>query len=166
MSFLEGAALPVVFITAYYALHHVARITDGESNLIHSGAGGTGRAAIQIAKLFNANVYVTVGSDDEKRLLMDLYDISEDHIFYSRNASFTLGIRRLTRERGGVAIVLISQRGDALSAHGSVWRRSVGSSKLVKRVSWQIASYRCFHSPRTFPYMPSTLMKPTSIVQG
>ncbi|ERF68654.1 hypothetical protein EPUS_09392 [Endocarpon pusillum Z07020] len=114
MSFLEGAALPVVFITADNALHHVARTTDGESILIHSGAGRTGRAAIQIAKLFNPNIYVTVRSDDKKRLLMDLYDISEYHIFYSRNASFTLGMRRLTRERGGVAIVLNSQSGDAI----------------------------------------------------
>ena len=114
MSFLEGAALPVVFTTAYYALRHVARITDGESILIHSGAGGTGQAAIQIAKLFNADIYVTVGSEEKKRLLMDLYDIPEDHIFYSRNASFALGVRRLTRERGGVDIVLNSLSGDAL----------------------------------------------------
>jgi Alcohol dehydrogenase GroES-like domain len=56
-SFLEGTALPVVFTTAYYALYHVARITDGESILIHSGAGGTGQAAIQIANLFNADIY-------------------------------------------------------------------------------------------------------------
>jgi NADPH:quinone reductase-like Zn-dependent oxidoreductase len=114
MSFLEGAALPVVFTTAYYALYHVARITDGESILIHSGAGGTGQAAIQIAKLFNADIYVTVGSDEKKKLLMDLYHIPEDHIFYSRNASFAQGIRRMTRERGGVDIVLNSLSGDAL----------------------------------------------------
>lgn len=114
MSFLEGAALPVVITTAYYALYHVARIQDGESILIHSGAGGTGQAAIQIAKLFNANIYVTVGSDEKKKLLIDLYDIPEDHIFYSRNASFVQGIKRMTRERGGVDIVLNSLSGDAL----------------------------------------------------
>lgn len=114
MSFLEGAAIPVVFTTAYYALYHVARITDGESVLIHSGAGGTGQAAIQIAKLFNADIYVTVGSEEKKKLLMDLYNIPEDHIFYSRNASFAQGIKRMTRERGGVDIVLNSLSGDAL----------------------------------------------------
>ena len=114
MSFLEGAALPVVFTTAYYALYHVARITEGESILIHSGAGGTGQAAIQIAKLFNADIYVTVGSEEKKRLLMDHYDIPADHIFYSRNASFAQGIKRMTSERGGVDIVLNSLSGDAL----------------------------------------------------
>ncbi|KAF7503815.1 hypothetical protein GJ744_003256 [Endocarpon pusillum] len=41
--------LPEHMSTAYYALHYVARITDGETILIHSGAGGTGQAAIQIA---------------------------------------------------------------------------------------------------------------------
>ncbi|CAG8974311.1 hypothetical protein HYALB_00011981 [Hymenoscyphus albidus] len=59
VSFLEGAALPVTFITAYYALCHVARIRKGESILIHSAAGETGQAAIQIAKLFDAEIYVT-----------------------------------------------------------------------------------------------------------
>src|SRR5205814_4928522 len=37
MSYVEGAALPVAFTTAYYALYHVAQIRAGESILIHSG---------------------------------------------------------------------------------------------------------------------------------
>lgn len=114
MSFLEGAALPVVFTTAYYALQYVARIQAGESILIHSGAGGTGQAAIQIAKLFGADIYVTVSSEDKRRLLVDHYGIPNDHIFYSRNASFAQGIKRMTRHRGGVDVVLNSLSGDAL----------------------------------------------------
>lgn len=114
MSFVEGAALPVAFTTAYYALHHVARIKEGESILIHSGAGGTGQAAIQIAKLFSAEVYVTVGSEEKVQLLMDLYGIPKDHIFYSRDMSFAKGIKRMTRDKGGVDIVLNSLSGDAL----------------------------------------------------
>ncbi|MCJ1251907.1 hypothetical protein MMC30_009145 [Trapelia coarctata] len=116
ISFLEGAALPLVFTTAYYALHYVAKIKDGESILIHSGAGGTGQAAIQIAKLFHADIYVTVGSEGKRKLLIEHYGIPYDHIFYSGNASFAQGIKRMTRNRGGVDFALNSLSGDALVA--------------------------------------------------
>ena len=43
------ATLPIVYATAIYALHHRANIQRGESVLIHSGAGGVGIAAIQLA---------------------------------------------------------------------------------------------------------------------
>ena len=77
--------------------------------------GGTGQAAIQVAKYVGAEVYVTVGSDDKRRLTMDTYDVSEDHIFYSRNTSFAEGIMRMTCNRG-VDVVLNSLSGEALVA--------------------------------------------------
>src|SRR5262249_19102472 len=48
-SFEEAAAFPVVTLTAYHALHTVARIRGGETVLIHAAAGGVGTAAVQIA---------------------------------------------------------------------------------------------------------------------
>ena len=48
--------LPLVTSTAIYALHHRAQIQAGESVLIHSGAGGVGMAAIQLAKSVGAEV--------------------------------------------------------------------------------------------------------------
>ncbi len=113
MSFSEAAALPVVFCTAYQALFDVARIRAGESILIHSGAGGTGQAAVQLAKLREATVFVTVGSEEKKRLIMDLYAIPEDHIFSSRGISFTQGVKRMTNNRG-VDVVLNSLAGESL----------------------------------------------------
>ena len=115
MSFTEAAAIPVVFTTAYYALVQVASIRKGDSILIHSAAGGTGQAAIQIAQLYEANIYVTVGSEDKKQLLRDLYHIPEDHIFYSRNLSFAKGVQRMTRAKGGVDIILNSLSGNFLT---------------------------------------------------
>ena len=50
------STLPVVYATALYALHDRAHIQAGESVLIHSGAGGVGIAAIQIAQLAGAKV--------------------------------------------------------------------------------------------------------------
>ena len=52
------STLPVVYATALYALHDRARVQPGEKVLIHSGAGGVGIAAIQIAKLAGAEVRI------------------------------------------------------------------------------------------------------------
>ncbi|KAB8278611.1 hypothetical protein BDV30DRAFT_233574 [Aspergillus minisclerotigenes] len=114
MSFLAGAALPVVFTTALYALVHVANIQRGESILIHSAAGGTGQAAIQVAQMRGADIYVTVGSEEKKTLLIETYHIAENHIFDSRNTSFVKGIQDLTRKKGGVDVILNSLSGDFL----------------------------------------------------
>jgi NADPH:quinone reductase-like Zn-dependent oxidoreductase len=50
MSFHQGAALPVVYITAHHMLLVTGNLRRGARVLIHSAAGGVGRAAIQIAR--------------------------------------------------------------------------------------------------------------------
>lgn len=115
LSYVEAAALPTTFITAYYSLHDIGRIKKAESVLIHSGAGGTGQAAIQVAQHFGAEVFTTVGSKKKKRLVMELYAIPEDHIFYSRDTSFAQGVKRMTKGKG-VDIILNSLAGDGLVA--------------------------------------------------
>ena len=50
MSFEEGAAFPVVYVTAYNMMLFNGHLRRGSTVLIHSAAGGVGRAAIQIAK--------------------------------------------------------------------------------------------------------------------
>ena len=114
LSYVEAAAIPLVFTTAYYALHDVARLRKGESILIHSGAGGVGQAAVQLAQKVGAEIFVTVGSDSKKELMMSQYNISEDHILFSRNASFALGIQRMTGK--GVDVILNSLSGELLEA--------------------------------------------------
>lgn len=115
LSLMEAAAIPTTFVTVYHALHEVARIKSGDSILIHAAAGGTGQAAIQVAKYFGAEVYVTVGSEQKKQLIMDLYGIPENRILYSRDLSFARGIKRLTQNRG-VDIILNSLAGEGLVA--------------------------------------------------
>lgn len=76
LSFEQAAAAPLIFITAWEALHDRARITQDQTVLIHAGAGGVGHAAIQLAKLAGANVITTVSNEDKanfvKRLGADL----------------------------------------------------------------------------------------------
>lgn len=113
MTFTTAAAMPVAFCTAYYSLHHLAGLKEGQSILIHAAAGGVGQAAIQLAQLTKAVIFVTVGTDQKKQLIMDLYKIPEEHIFSSRNLSFAQGINRLTKGRG-VDVVLNSLAGQSL----------------------------------------------------
>ena len=115
MCYTEASVVPVIFVTAWHALNDVAHLQKGESVLIHAGAGGTGQAAIQIARHLGAKIFTTVGSNEKKRLLIDTYGILEDHILYDRDTTFAQGIMRLTRNRG-VDVVLNSLSGENLWA--------------------------------------------------
>ena len=115
ISFAQAASFPVTGVTAHYSLVTVANLQPDESILIHSGAGGTGQMAIQIAQSIGAEVFVTVGSKEKKQLLSEVYHIPDDHIFYSRDTSFAKDVMRMTSERG-VDVVLNSLSGDNLVA--------------------------------------------------
>ncbi|TAQ90647.1 hypothetical protein B7494_g1069 [Chlorociboria aeruginascens] len=113
MSFEVASSIPIIYSTIYISFIDVARLQKGETVLIHAAAGGVGQAAIMIAKYLGAEIFATVGSEEKKKLIMNEYDIPEDHIFDSRNLSFVKGIKRMTNERG-VDVVLNSTTGEAL----------------------------------------------------
>ena len=68
-SFAEGAAFPVQAITAWYALHTLARFQPGESVLVHSGAGGVGLNALGLLRPGGGPVVATVGSEAKRGFL-------------------------------------------------------------------------------------------------
>lgn len=111
-NYQQGATIFTVYMTAYCALVLQARIAVGERVLIHAGAGGVGLAAIQIAKYFDAKIFVTVGSP-EKIEYMELLGI--ENIYNSRNLHFVDEILRDT-DGEGVDIVLNSLAGEAIPA--------------------------------------------------
>jgi len=59
MSFEEGAALPVVYLTAYNMMLFTGHLRPGSRVLIHSAAGGVGLAAIQIARMRDCIIFGT-----------------------------------------------------------------------------------------------------------
>lgn len=113
MDSAEAVSCAVAYCTAYYSLVHWARATQGEWVLIHSGSGGFGQAAIQLAQYLGCSVITTVGSEEKVELLNNAYGIPKSHIFSSRSCEFERGIKRLTGGRG-VDIVLNSLTGEAL----------------------------------------------------
>ncbi|KAF3903982.1 hypothetical protein AA313_de0201300 [Arthrobotrys entomopaga] len=111
LSDIDAASIPVNFATAWHALKHVARLGSGERILIHSGAGGTGQAAIQIAQYLGAIIFTTVSTQEKRDLLTTKYKIPSDHIFNSRDTKFATEIKRMV---GSVDVILNSLSGDAL----------------------------------------------------
>jgi NADPH2:quinone reductase len=64
-SFVQAAAVPEVFATAYLNLVWEANLKAGETVLIHAGASGLGLAAIQLAKWLGGKVLTTVSSPEK-----------------------------------------------------------------------------------------------------
>ncbi|KAI0393705.1 reducing type I polyketide synthase 10 [Xylariaceae sp. FL0594] len=127
-SFDEMATLPLVYSTAIYALHYRAHLQAGETVLIHSGAGGVGIAAIQLALEAGATVYTTVSTDEKKEYLVKKFGLSPENIFSSRDTTFLANILEATGGRG-VDVVLNSLIGDQLHA---TWRCIADFGRFVE----------------------------------
>jgi phthiocerol/phenolphthiocerol synthesis type-I polyketide synthase C len=107
-SFAAAATVPTAFFTAYYALHELAHLREGERVLIHGAAGGVGIAAIQLAKHLGAEIFATAGTDAKRDFVRLL---GADHVFDSRSLAFADEVMRAS---GGVDVVLNSLAGDAI----------------------------------------------------
>jgi acyl transferase domain-containing protein/NADPH:quinone reductase-like Zn-dependent oxidoreductase/thioesterase domain-containing protein/acyl carrier protein len=116
MSFMQAATLPTVFLTAHYALNHLARLQRGERILIHAAAGGVGQAALQIARSLGLEIFATAGTPEKRRLLSDM---GVPHVMSSRNLEFADEIMDITGGRG-VDAVLNSLAGDFIAKGLSV----------------------------------------------
>ena len=81
----EAATVPMTFITAQYALHHLGHMRSGDRVLIHAGAGGVGMAAIQLAQQAGAEIFATAGSEEKRALLKKL---GVRHVMDSRTLDF------------------------------------------------------------------------------
>ncbi len=103
----QAAAVPIVYVTAYYSLCHLARMTRGETVLIHSAGGGVGGAAIQLAHRAGATVIATAGTQEKRESIKKM---GVEHVFDSRSLDFYNHVMEVTGGRG-VDIVLNSLTG-------------------------------------------------------
>ncbi len=110
MSFEEAATIPIAFLTADYALRHLAGLRAGQRVLIHAASGGLGLAAAQIAQQAGAEVYATAGNP-RKRAILRAMGVAE--VMDSRSLDFARHIREVTSGTG-VDLVLNALTGEAI----------------------------------------------------
>ena len=96
--------------------------------LIHSACGGVGLAAVQVAQMVEAEVYVTVGSKEKVQHIIETFNIPKNRIFNSREDSFVERVLHET-QRQGVDLVLNSLSGELLHAS---WQCVAPFGKLVE----------------------------------
>jgi NADPH:quinone reductase-like Zn-dependent oxidoreductase len=79
LSFAEASGVPIVALTAWQALIDTAKLSAGQSVLIHGGSGGVGSFAIQIAKAKGAKVYATASTPNQGLLKQLGADVAIDY---------------------------------------------------------------------------------------
>jgi NADPH:quinone reductase-like Zn-dependent oxidoreductase len=123
MSFEEGAALPVNYITAYHMLFRVGGLRSGEKVLVHMAAGGVGLAVLQLARTVPGVVTFGTASASKHDFIREQ---GCDHPIDYRSLDYAEEVLRLTGGKG-VDIVL-----DALG--GKDWKKGYNLLRPVGRL--------------------------------
>ena len=77
----KAAALLVTYQTGYVGLHRRAQLREGETLLVHAGAGGVGSAAVQLGRAAGARVIATAGGPQKVQVCKDLgADVVVDYL--------------------------------------------------------------------------------------
>ena len=79
MTFTDAAAVPLAALTAWQSLIDVAKLTEGQTVLIHGGSGGVGSFAVQIAKARGAKVIATASTANQDLLKELGADVAIDY---------------------------------------------------------------------------------------
>ena len=106
VSFADGAALPVNYLTAEFALSHRGGLAEGDTVLVHGAAGGVGTASIQYARALGATVIAVVSTDEKAELARTA---GAQHTVLAEG--FAAAVKELTEGRG-VDIVVDPVGGD------------------------------------------------------
>jgi NADPH:quinone reductase-like Zn-dependent oxidoreductase len=114
IGYVEAAAFPLTFVTAWHMLMTRAGLQRGEDVLVLAAGSGVGQAAIQIAALHGARVFATAGSADklERARALGAAEVIDHY-----RQDIAEEIKRLTNKRG--VDVVIEHVGEA------TWGKSV-----------------------------------------
>lgn len=117
----QALGLVVSWPTALAALKPLGGVTAGQTVLIHAAAGGTGQAAVKMAKHYGATV-IAAASPDKHQVVSAL---GADHVIDSRGADVAAEVLRLT-SGVGADLVLESVGGLTLDASLAATKRVTG----------------------------------------
>src|SRR3954469_4667977 len=120
LTFVDGAALPVNYLTAYHMLFRVAQLRPGTRVLVHMAAGGVGIAVLQLCR--TVPDVVTFGTASAAKHAV-LREEGCTHPIDYRTENYAARVRELT---GGEGVDLVL---DPLG--GRDWKRGLGLLRPV-----------------------------------
>ncbi len=97
----QGAAMMLQGLTAHYLTHSTFPLQQGQTCLVHAGAGGVGLLLTQIAKLRGARVITTVSTEEKAALSREA---GADHVVLYTRQDFEAEVKQITAGKG-VAVV-------------------------------------------------------------
>ena len=97
IGFVEAAAFPLAFLTAWHMLITRATLRAGEEVLVLGAGSGVGQAAIQIAARHGARVFATAGTDEK---LAKARQLGAHDVINHSTQDFAAKVRELTAGRG------------------------------------------------------------------
>ena len=96
-----AAAMHVAYQSAHFGLHRRANLMEGETVLVHAGAGGIGSAAIQLARAAGARVFSTAGGPEKVKVCEKLgAEVAVDY----KEGNFVDAVKEATDGRGAEVI--------------------------------------------------------------
>ncbi|MEP7064380.1 MAG: quinone oxidoreductase [Betaproteobacteria bacterium] len=130
-----ACALMLQGSTAHYLTRSAYALRDGDTCLVHAGAGGVGQLLIQLAKARGATVIATVGNAAKAEIARTC---GADHVILYRDTDFLPAVRALTGNRG-VDVVYDSVGRDTIHRSLRALRRR-GTCILFGASSGQVES--------------------------
>ncbi|MFQ5865841.1 MAG: medium chain dehydrogenase/reductase family protein [bacterium] len=155
-SFEEGAGFPATYLTAYHGLFKIGHLRRGERVLIHAAAGGVGTAEVQLAQIYDAEIFATCGSETKVEFVKNM---GVQHVINYRTQNFEKEIRKIN-DGGGVDLIMDSVGGSTfrsgyrlLNPMGRLVIFGLGSMMPTgKRPNWIKLAYQYLTMPRFNPF--------------
>ena len=97
LDLVHAGGLPEVACTVWSMVWDLGRLAFGETLLVHGGTSGIGTFAIQLAKAYGAQVFVTVGSAAKQQAATEL---GADLAVNYRTEDFVQAVKAATDGRG------------------------------------------------------------------
>lgn len=102
ITFAQGAAIGIPYVTAFRALFQIANAQPGETVLVHGASGGVGTAAVQLARARGVRIIGTAGSERGKNLAVAN---GADYVLDHSNDDYLKQIMEITGGRGVDVII-------------------------------------------------------------
>lgn len=123
LSFVEAAAFPLTFLTAYHMLVGRVNLNKEETVFIWGASGGLGSAAVQIAKYLGATIIAAVSSNEDAKRIMA---IGAHHVVNYKKENVIDKVDKLTK---GEKVDVVFE-----SIGAKTWNRSLAMLRPHGRV--------------------------------